>query len=65
MFALILPLLAICFIIVVTGASYRLGKEKTHNAKMAAAVGFILSFFPPFAVIYLAVLVFREDVDIV
>jgi len=53
------------FLGTMTLISYKLGQLKTDNAKAAAITGFLLSFIPPFAVIYIAVLLLKEDVDIV
>jgi hypothetical protein len=65
MFALILPLFFIAFIISVTWLSYKLGTTKSDNAKLCAIIGFLLSFLPPFALIYLMVLLLKEDSGIV
>jgi len=58
-------LLGVAFLVAVTWASYRLGKTRTDNAKAAALIGFLLCFIPPFAVIYLAVLLLKPEVDVV
>ena len=64
-FSILLPLIAISFISLMTWASYKLGTRKTDDPKKAAMIGFFLSFIPPFALIYVAVLLMKEDVDIV
>jgi len=64
MFVLI-ALLAAAFICAITWSSYVLGKTKTNNAQAAATVGFVLSFLPPLAVIYLLVLLVMPEIDIV
>jgi hypothetical protein len=64
-FSIIIPLIAILFISSMTWLSYTLGKTKTENARTAAITGFLLSFIPPAVLVYILVLVFKEDVDIV
>ena len=61
MFALIIALVVIAFVLAVTLTSYKLGKTKTENPKLAAMTGFLLCFLPPLALIYLVVLLFKED----
>ncbi len=53
------------YLVFVVGVSYRLGTYKTENATKAAMLGFVLSFLPPLALIYLIVLFLKEDVAIV
>ncbi|GLX80438.1 hypothetical protein tinsulaeT_37780 [Thalassotalea insulae] len=65
MYVIFMPIVAILYLITVTVLSYRLGKTKTENPKMAAIIGFVLAFLPPLALIYLAVLLFKEEVSIV
>ncbi|MBN7818650.1 hypothetical protein [Bowmanella yangjiangensis] len=65
MFVLLLPLLFIVFVVTVTLCSYKLGITKTENPKLAALLGFLASFAPPLALIYLAVLLFKDDVAVV
>ena len=65
MYAILMFLGACLFIGTVTVVSYKLGERKTENPKMAALTGFLLAFLPPLALIYLAVLVFKEDVSVV
>jgi len=61
MFALIIVFAAVAFILAVTLTSYKLGKTKTENPKLAAMTGFFLAFLPPLALIYLVVLLFKDD----
>lgn len=61
----ILLTLAILFIGMMTWLTFRLGKTKTDNPKTAAITGFLLSFFPPFVLIYVVILLMKQDVDIV
>jgi len=65
MFATLIIVLGIAFITAVTWASYTLGKTKTENARVAGIIGFMLCFIPPFALIYLVVLLVKPEVDVV
>ena len=65
MFSLILPIVFIVFVIFVTWSAYRLGQTKTENARTAALIGFVLAFFPPFALVYLLILLLKNDSAIV
>lgn len=63
--AIVLPIVLVVYVIVITGLSYRLGCTKTEDPKKAAIIGFLLSFLPPFALIYLVILVLKSDVTTV
>lgn len=65
MYSLLILVVFLVFVVAVTLTSYRLGKSKTENAKLAAAIGFVASFFPPLAIIYLVVLLCKEEISIV
>lgn len=65
MFMILILLLGVVYVSGVTMISYKLGLTKTENPKVAAIIGFVASFFPPIALIYLAVLLFKEEVSIV
>jgi len=65
MFAPMIMLGIIAFITAVTWASYTLGKTKTENARAAGIIGFMLCVIPPFALIYLVVLLVKPEVDVV
>ncbi len=65
MYTVLLPLIALSWVALITYLAYRLGKTKSENPKVTAIVGFGLAFIPPLAAIYLAVLVFKDEVDIV
>ena len=54
--------LCVAFIATITVLSHRLGQSKTENARRAALVGFLLSWLPPLALTYVAVLFLKEDV---
>ncbi len=47
------------------GLSYLLGRTKTDNPRMAAMIGLLLSFIPPFALVYLVILALKEEVGTV
>ena len=63
--SILLPIIGIAYISLMTWLSYKLGTTKTDNAKTAAITGFFLSFIPPFVLIYLVILLLKEDTDIV
>ncbi|NRA83941.1 MAG: hypothetical protein HRU22_09310 [Gammaproteobacteria bacterium] len=50
-------------ILLIGSLSYYLGKRKTKNPKITAFIGILLSFMPPLALIYIAVLVLKNDVE--
>lgn len=50
----LLPLMAVL--------SYYLGKRKTQTPKLAAFFGALLAFIPPFALLYIMVLIIKNDV---
>jgi len=51
------------FIIIVSVLSFYFGKRKTTNPKLTSLIGALLSFIPPLALIYLAVLVLKRDIN--
>lgn len=65
MFVVLIAIAALVWISGVTWLSYKLGTTKTENAKMAGVIGFFLAFLPPLALIYLVVLLFKEETSIV
>ena len=65
MWNFVLACVFILFAATVTLISYRLGQTKSDNARTAALIGFLLSFLPPLALIYLVVLSLKEDAAIV
>ena len=65
MYTVFLPLIGLGYVALITYLAYRLGKTKSENPKVTAMIGFGLAFIPPLALIYLAVLVFKDEVDIV
>ena len=65
MYSLIFFVAFILFLVFVTWSAYRLGQSKTENARTAAMIGFALAFFPPFALVYLLILLLKNDPNIV
>ena len=65
MYSLIFFVAFILFLVFVTWSAYRLGQSKTENARTAAMIGFVLAFFPPFALVYLLILLLKNDSAIV
>lgn len=54
----------VLFTAVVAGIlSFYLGKRKTQTPILATIIGVILSFIPPLALVYLAALVLKNDVN--
>jgi|TARA_B110000093_G_scaffold33417_1_gene34372 hypothetical protein len=49
-----------CFIVL---ASYHTAKGKTKHPVIAAVIGGLLGLIPPFALAYLAFLIFRKDLE--
>ncbi|WP_076537388.1 hypothetical protein [Shewanella sp. UCD-KL21] len=60
----LLTFLWVPFIIFITWMSYKLGKSKTSNPKTISAIGFLLSFMPPLALIFIAVLALKSEPSI-
>jgi len=50
-------------IVVIGILSFYLGKRKTNSPKIVALVGVLLSTIPPLGLIYLAVLVLKNDIN--
>lgn len=50
-------------VIVIGALSYYLGKRKTSTPKMATLNGVLLSFLPPLGLIYLTILVLKNDIN--
>ena len=65
MWVVILLICVVAYIATITRVSYHLGCTKTDNARVAAIVGFFLSFLPPIALIYLIILMLKEDASTV
>jgi hypothetical protein len=51
------------FVLFVGALSYYLGRRKTQTPVLAALLGVVLSLMPPFALVYLIVLVLKKDVN--
>ena len=65
MYTVLLLLIGLGYLSLITYLAYRLGKTKSENPKITAMIGFGLAFIPPLALIYPAVLVFKDEVDLV
>jgi hypothetical protein len=65
MYSIIFFIVFIVFLIFVTWTAYRLGQSKTETPRTAAMIGFALAFFPPFALVYLLILLLKNDPNIV
>ncbi|QBY04387.1 hypothetical protein E2K93_08280 [Thalassotalea sp. HSM 43] len=50
-------------IIVVGALSFYLGKRKTQTPKLATFIGVLLSLIPPLGLVYIAILVLKNDVS--
>jgi hypothetical protein len=50
------------FVLVVGALSYYLGRRKTQTPVLAGLLGVVLCIIPPFALVYLVVLVLKKDV---
>jgi hypothetical protein len=51
------------FVLFVGALSYYLGRRKTQTPVLATLLGVVLSLMPPFALVYLVVLVLKKDVN--
>ena len=52
---------ALAFAIISAGLSFVLGKKKTTTPVLCSVVGFLSGLIPPLGIIFLAVLVFKND----
>ena len=59
--ALLGQLLAV-WVVFATVLTYILAKKKTETPMIATMIGFVLSFLPPISIIYLIVLVLKNDI---
>ena len=50
------------FVLVVGALSYYIGRRKTQTPVLAGLLGVVLCIIPPFALVYLVVLVLKKDV---
>ena len=51
--------------IVMTVLCYYLGSRKTKTPKLIAAIGCVTSLFPPLALVYLVLLVLKDDIYVI
>lgn len=65
MYLLLVTVLVLVYLGVVTYLSRRLARHKTNDPNKATVIGFLLAFLPPLALIYLVVLLLKQDVDVV
>lgn len=54
---------AVCAV-VISILSYYLGRRKTNNPVIAGILGFLFGLIPLLGLIYVAVLLFKRDVDV-
>lgn len=54
----------LAFAIVIGILSYYLGRRKTNNPVIAGILGFLIGFIPVLGFIYVAVLLFKPDVEV-
>lgn len=52
----------ILFVPLVGFLSFYLGKRKTHTPKIAMFIGILLSLIPPLGLIYIVILVLKNDI---
>ena len=50
-------------VIISSVISYYLAKRKTSTPKMATFIGVLLAFIPPLGLIYIAILVLKNDIN--
>lgn len=51
------------FVLIMGALSYYLGRRKTQTPILAGLLGMTLSIIPPFALVYLVVLVLKKDIN--
>ncbi len=51
------------FVLLIGILSYYLGKRKTQTPKLTAFLGVLLAFVPPFALLYIIVLIIKNDIQ--
>ena len=51
------------FVLLIGILSYYLGKRKTQTPKLTAFLGGLLAFVPPFALLYIIVLIIKNDIQ--
>lgn len=65
MYSIIAVGIAFVYIGIVTYLSWQLAIAKTNDPRTAALIGFLLSFIPPLAMIYLVILLLKPEVDVI
>ncbi len=51
------------FVLLIGILSYYLGKRKTQTPKLATFFGVILAFIPPLALLYIIILIIKNDIQ--
>ncbi|MDP5033047.1 hypothetical protein [Paraglaciecola sp.] len=59
--ATLLGEIMVVFVLLIGALSYYLGRRKTQTPIAATVIGVLLALFPPFAMVYLIVLVCKKD----
>ena len=54
--------LIVLFALIMGGVCYYLGRRKTQTPILACLLGVVLAIIPPFALVYLVILVLKKDV---
>ena len=57
-----LALLVMLWIVIANVITFRLSKRKTQTPGITMFLGFLLSFIPPLSIIYLILLVLKNDI---
>ena len=60
--SIVFVVLALLYFVVVVRLCDYLGNRKTETPRICAVIGFFLAFVPPFLLIYLALLVLKDDI---
>jgi hypothetical protein len=61
MFVFLFVVSCLVFISTITWLSYKLAETRTSRPKLYALAGFVLSFVPPVALVFIAFLAFKEE----
>lgn len=61
MFVFLFVVSCIVFISTISWLSYKLAETRSKNPSVYAVIGFLLSFLPPVALIFIAALAFKDE----
>lgn len=61
MFVFLFVVSCLVFISTITWLSYKLAETRTDKPSLFAIIGFCTSFIPPIALVFIAVLAFKEE----